>query len=38
LFLASDESSFINGTVVIVDSGKEVLATTGRDRFYPTQG
>jgi len=37
LFLASDESSFINGTVVIVDSGKEVLATSGRDRFYPTQ-
>ena len=37
LFLASDESSFINGTVVIVDSGKEVLDTSGRDRFYPTQ-
>lgn len=35
LFLASDESTFVNGTVMVVDSGKEVLASTARDRFYP---
>jgi NAD(P)-dependent dehydrogenase (short-subunit alcohol dehydrogenase family) len=35
LFLASDESTFVNGTALIVDSGKEVLAATARERFYP---
>jgi NAD(P)-dependent dehydrogenase (short-subunit alcohol dehydrogenase family) len=36
LFLASDESVFVNGTALIVDSGKEVLAATARERFYPS--
>lgn len=34
LFLASDESEFMNGAVVIVDTGKEVLSDRAA-KFYP---
>ena len=35
LFLASDESTFMNGAVVVVDAGKEVLANSAGAKFYP---
>ena len=34
LFLASDESEFMNGAVVVVDTGKEVLSDRAT-KFYP---
>ena len=34
LFVASDESAFMNGAVIVIDSGKEVLSDRGRDKFY----
>ena len=34
LFLASDESEFMNGAVVVVDTGKEVLSDRAA-KFYP---
>jgi NAD(P)-dependent dehydrogenase (short-subunit alcohol dehydrogenase family) len=37
LFMASDESTFMNGTVIIIDSGKEVLSDRARDKFYPAE-
>ena len=37
LFVASDESAFMNGAVIVIDSGKEVLSDRGRDKFYPAE-
>jgi hypothetical protein len=37
LFMASDESTFMNGTVIIIDSGKEILSDRARDKFYPAE-
>lgn len=37
LFMASDESAFMNGAVIVIDSGKEVLSDRGRDKFYPAE-
>jgi len=37
LFMASDESAFMNGAVIVIDSGKEVLSDRGRDKFYPSE-
>jgi NAD(P)-dependent dehydrogenase (short-subunit alcohol dehydrogenase family) len=37
LFLASDESEFMNGAVLIMDAGKEVLSDRAA-KFYPTEG
>jgi len=36
LFLASDESEFMNGAVMIVDTGKEVLSDRAA-KFYPIE-
>lgn len=36
LFLASDEAEFMNGAVVIVDTGKEVLSDRAA-KFYPIE-
>jgi len=38
LFMASDESAFMNGAVIVVDSAKETLSDRGRDKFYPFEG
>ena len=37
LFMASDESAFMNGAVIIIDAGKEVLSERARDKFYPVE-
>lgn len=35
VYLASDEAQFVNGFVMIVDAGKEVLANSAGAKFYP---
>ena len=38
LFLASDESCFMSGAVLVIDSAKEVLANSAAAKFYPPRG
>ncbi len=38
VYLASDEARFVNGFVMIVDAGKEVLANSAGAKFYPPVG
>jgi NAD(P)-dependent dehydrogenase (short-subunit alcohol dehydrogenase family) len=37
LFLASDESTFMSGAVIVVDSAKETLANSAAAKFYPPE-
>jgi NAD(P)-dependent dehydrogenase (short-subunit alcohol dehydrogenase family) len=36
LFMASDESEFMNGAVLVVDAGKETLSDRAQ-KFYPIE-
>jgi hypothetical protein len=36
LFMASDESEFMNGAVLVIDAGKETLSDRAQ-KFYPIE-